>query len=56
MLTLQEFYTWNWILQQRQKAEAGDKRAFRATEAEEIEAFAKRKGLNADGDERSDHR
>ena len=49
MITLQEFYTWNWITQERQKAEAGDKTAFRITDAEAIEAFRKRKGM-ADGE------
>jgi hypothetical protein len=45
MITPNEFYVWNWIIRERQKAEAGDKTAFQMTDEEKITAFAKRKGL-----------
>lgn len=49
MLTPNEFYTWTWIMQERQKAEAGDKTAFQASDKELAEAWLARKGKKADG-------
>ena len=46
MLTPDEFYTWTWVLKEKQKAEAGDKSAFDATAEEKIAAFRKRKGMD----------
>lgn len=45
MITLQEFYTWQWILRERSKAEAGDKTAFQMTDDEKVKAWMKRKGM-----------
>lgn len=43
---MKEFYTWRWVIQERRKAEAGDKTAFGPTDAELAAAYLKKK---ADG-------
>lgn len=40
---MQEFYTWRWIVQERRKAEAGDKTAFGPTNEELAAEYLKRK-------------
>ena len=49
MVTPQEFYTWNWIIRERQKAEAGDKTAFQPSDEELAAQWIAKKGKTADG-------
>lgn len=50
LITPQEFYTWCWVLQEKQKAEGGDKKAFQASDEEKVKAWMKRKGMTDEDD------